>query len=81
MKVISYLCWIFKKPTCSDKGKERGTFTAASLRHQGTLPRLLKPQHLLPRVPSSCYSPALMAPGIPCICLRGPTGLSGQFYR
>lgn len=60
MKVISYLCWIFRKPTCSDKGKERGIFVAASPGRQGTLPRLLEgPSICCPGVPSSCSSPAV----------------------
>lgn len=56
VKVISYLCWIFRKPTC----RERGIFIAASPGRQGTPPRLLEgPSICCPGVPSSCYSPAV----------------------
>lgn len=62
VKVISYLCRIFRKPTCSNRGGGRSTFTGAPLGHQGgrlgswwaPAPAFLEAQRLLL---SSCSRP------------------------
>lgn len=60
MKVISYLCKIFRKPTCGNKAEGRGIFTVASRRASGYAAWAPGgPQPLLPWEPNACYSPAV----------------------